>query len=79
MSVQCPNCNSGYSRITNTLNKKYSFRGRSKNIVYRYRRCMHCGTAWPTVERNEEDIQKDEDPPVTPESDPLSTGDNPFI
>jgi len=89
MSLRCPQCFSQFSKVTHTYTNTVSYKGRTKTVVLRRRKCKHCGTAYKAVETLEEDIIQDAVDPildlidqqkeVNPYVPPPPKPDNPFI
>jgi len=61
MGMRCPNCNSPYSRVTNTYREvQATFIGKTIVFIPRRRQCIHCSRVFHTREFVEDDLEDDE-------------------
>jgi len=59
--IRCPNCNCGHHHVDKTHpSHVHETHGKRVTTIKRERVCRHCKTRWPTIERNEEDLIREE-------------------
>ena len=73
--IRCPKCHCPDCPVVKTYPRAVMrFRGKLLENIKRARRCRACGHGFYTVERGENDIVRDEDPPKR-----RGDGENPFL
>jgi len=72
VALVCPNCGCKHCPTTNTYTRKIIFRGREKTFVRRRKICRHCGTAFYSQERLEEELLEEQ-------TNPQAYPENPYL